>query len=57
MSARSDAALMQSEYTKRELAAAVGRGNTVAFALVTDGGLASAFAKAAGFGTEQEDQE
>ena len=56
MTARSGSALLISSYTKREIAAAVGRGNTVAFALVTDRGLASAFAKAAGNGTEQEDQ-
>lgn len=35
--------LVQTEYTKSELAAAVGRGNSVALALVTDEGLAKAF--------------
>ena len=47
--------LMRIEYTKSELAAAVGRGGPVAIALVTDEGLAAAFAAAAANGTEQEE--
>ena len=48
--------LMNSSYTKSELAAAVGRGSSAAFALVTDRGLASAFLEAAGNGSEQEEK-
>lgn len=43
-------------YTKSELAAAVGRGSTVALALVTDEGLAAAFTAAAANGMEQEER-
>ena len=44
-------------YTKSELASAVGRGSSVALALVTDEGLAAAFTAAAAVnGKEQEDQ-
>lgn len=44
-------------YTKSELASAVGRGSSVALALVTDEGLAAAFAAAAAVnGMEQEDR-
>lgn len=48
--------LYKTHYTKSELASAVGRGSSVAIALVTDGGLASAFAGSAGNGTEREDE-
>ncbi len=48
--------LMKSFYTKSEIAAAVGRGSAVALALVTDGGLAEAFASAAVNGMEQEER-
>ena len=51
-----DMSLTDSLYTKSELAAAVGRGSSVAFALVTDRGLASAFLEAAGNGSEQEEK-
>ena len=53
---RRSVSLRKIPYTKSELAAAVGRGSSVAIALVTDRGLASAFAEAAGIGSEQEDQ-
>ncbi len=43
LSAASGTRLMRTEYTKSELAAAVGRGSSVAIALVTDEGLAGAF--------------
>lgn len=43
-------------YTKAELASAVGRGSTVALALVTDEGLAAAFTAASANGMEQEEQ-
>lgn len=43
--------LMRAPYTKSELAAAVGRARPVAIALVTDEGLASAFADATANGT------
>lgn len=48
--------LAVSLYSKSEIAAAVGRGSSVAFALVTDRGLASAFTEAAAIGSEQEEQ-
>ena len=48
--------LIISSYTKSEIAAAVGRGSSVAFALVTDRGLASAFTEAAANVSEQEEQ-
>ncbi len=48
-------ALMRIPFTKSELAAAAGRGSSVALALVTDEGLAAAFAAAAAIGTEQEE--
>ena len=38
--------LLKIPYTKSELSAAIGRGNTVAVVLVTDEGLAGAFADA-----------
>ncbi len=41
------ARLVKTEFTKSELAAAVGRGSSVALALVTDWGLAEAFRAAA----------
>lgn len=43
-------------YTKLELASAVGRGSSVALALVTDEGLAAAFTAAAANGMEQEER-
>ena len=43
LSRDSGVSLTQTEYTKSELAAAVGRGSSVALALVTDEGLAKAF--------------
>ena len=48
--------LMRVVYSKSELAAAVGRGSSVALALITDEGLAAAFAAAAANGKEQEEQ-
>lgn len=42
-------------YTKAELAQAVGRGTSVAVAILTDAGLASAFEKAAAIALEQEE--
>ena len=47
---------MVTEYNKSELAAAVGRGSSVALTLVIDEGLAAAFAAAAANGMEQEEQ-
>ncbi len=47
--------LMIIPYTKSELAAAVGCGSSVALALVTDEGLAEAFASAAAIASEQEE--
>ncbi len=44
-------------YTKLELAAAVGRSRPVALALITDEGLAAAFAAAAAIASEQEEHE
>ena len=44
-------------YTKSELAAAVGRARPVALALITDKGLAAAFAAAAAIASEQEEHE
>lgn len=49
-------ALFRTVYTKSELAAAVGRGSSVALALVTDEGLAAAFTAAAANGMEQEER-
>ena len=43
-------------YTKSQIAAAVGRGSSVALALVTDEGLAAAFLAAAAKALEQEEQ-
>ena len=48
--------LDRSAYTKSQIAAAVGRGSSVALALVTDGGLAEAFQKASASAQKQEDQ-
>lgn len=48
--------LVETNYTKSEIAAAVGRGTPVALALLTDGGLAAAFSSAAGIGMEQEER-
>ena len=48
--------LMVTEYSKSELAAAVGRGGSVALALVADEGLAAAFAAASANGMEQEER-
>ena len=48
--------LMRIDYTKTELASAVGRRSPVALALVTDEGLAAAFAAAAANRTEQEER-
>lgn len=47
--------LTKTLYAKYELAAAAGRGSSVAIALVTDGGLAAAFTAAAATGLEQEE--
>ena len=46
LAARSRIALLHTNYTKAELSAAIGRGSAVSLALVTDGGLAGAFASA-----------
>lgn len=46
--------LIESIYTKSELAAAIGRGSAVSIALLTDDGLAGAFAAA--HATEQEER-
>ena len=43
LSSESGVSLTRTEYSKSELAAAVGRGSSVAIALVTDEGLAKAF--------------
>ena len=43
LSGESGVSLIQTEYIKSELAAAVGRGSSIALALVTDEGLAKAF--------------
>jgi len=48
--------LVKTRYKKSELAAAVGRGSSVALVLVADKGLAAAFAAAAANALEQEDQ-
>ena len=48
--------LIRTPYKKTELAAAIGRGSSVALALVTDRGLAEAFVTAAANGMEQEEQ-
>ena len=47
--------IFKSIYTKAELAQAVGRGSSVALAVLADEGLASAFIKASATGTEQEE--
>jgi ribosomal protein L7Ae-like RNA K-turn-binding protein len=47
--------VVKTAFTKPQLAAAVGRGTTVAMALVKDDGLAKAFLAAAVNGTEQEE--
>ena len=54
LASRYRVSLIKIPYTKLELAAAVGRGSSVALALVTDEGLAAAFAAAAN-GMEQEE--
>ena len=48
--------LRKTAYTKSQIAAAVGRGNSVALALVTDEGLSEAFLKASATAQEQEEQ-
>ena len=48
--------LERSAYTKSQIAAAVGRGSSVALALVTDEGLAEAFKKASASAQKQEEQ-
>ena len=53
LAARTRIGLLHCIYTKSELAAAIGRGSAVSLALVTDGGLAGAFAAA--HATEQEE--
>lgn len=47
--------LRKTNYTKSQIAAAVGRGSSVALALVTDGGLSEAFQRASA-AQEQEEQ-
>ena len=49
--------LERSAYTKSQIAAAVGRGSSVALALVTDGGLAEAFRTASASAQKQEEQQ
>ena len=48
--------LYKTAYSKSDLAASVGRGSSVALALVTDEGLAAAFTAAAAKAMEQEEQ-
>ena len=48
--------IIKTVYTKAELAQAVGRGSSVALAILIDEGLAAAFAAAAVTGSEQEEQ-
>ena len=48
--------LRKTTYTKSQIAAAVGRGSSVALALVTDEGLSEAFRKASATAQEQEEQ-
>lgn len=48
--------IFKSVYTKAELAQAVGRGNSVALAILIDEGLSAAFTAAAANGMEQEEQ-
>ena len=47
--------VIATDYTKTELAQAVGRGSSVALALLTDEGLSAAFTAAAAIGMEQEE--
>ena len=47
MTAGQGGRLFRTEYTKRQIAEAVGRGTPVALALICDEGLAKAFAQAA----------
>ena len=47
--------LRKTAYTKSQIAAAVGRGNSVALLLVTDEGLADAFLRASASAQQQED--
>ena len=47
--------MRKTAYTKSQIAAAVGRGSSVALALVTDEGLAEAFLRASASALEQED--
>jgi ribosomal protein L7Ae-like RNA K-turn-binding protein len=47
--------VVKTQFTKAQLAAAVGRGTMAALALVNDEGLAKAFLAAASNGTEQEE--
>ncbi len=53
LSRSSEIRLMKSAFKKSELAAAVGRGSSVAIALVIDEGLAAAFAAASGMEQEE----
>ena len=53
---RGNVTIFESSYTKSALASAVGRGSAAALVLVTDGGLASAFADAVRNGTGQEEK-
>lgn len=48
-------AIINTAYTKAELAQAVGRGSSVALIVLTDDGLAAAFQKAAAIALEQEE--
>ena len=50
------AALGRSAYTKSQIAAAVGRGSSVAIALITDEGLAEAYLTASASAQKQEEQ-
>lgn len=47
--------IINTAYTKTELAQAVGRGTSVALIILTDEGLAAAFQKTAGIALEQEE--
>ena len=47
--------MRKTAYTKSQIAAAVGRGSSVAMAFVTDKGLAEAYVRASASALEQED--
>ena len=55
LSRESGVTMKTASYTKSQIAAAVGRGNSVAVVLVTDKGLAEAFLRASASAQEQEE--